>query len=192
MTEHKEPQARRMLRAFCCQQILRIGMAFAVLLLLPLLSCASAQMVNNPASDKIDAYGPVRRSQPQTGMVKYSADGTSSQIQERKRDAYKQMYNACGGSYEITTENIITDGASGTAVAGPIPGTNLGFASGTSQQLSTWVIQFRCVPGPARKRVERTSWTYDQCHEAGGIWTLFANTCKLPDDGDEDQNRQPE
>ncbi len=179
-----------MLRTCYRHHIAHIGMASAVLLLSPILSCASAQMVNNPAADNSD-YGPVRRTQPQTGMVKYSADGTSSQIEQRKRDAYKQMYNACAGSYEITAEDIMSDGSSGTAVAGPIPGTNLGFASGTSQQLSTWVIQFRCVPGPARKRVERTSWTYDQCHEAGGIWTLFANTCKLPDDGGGDQNRQP-
>ena len=167
---------------------IRLGPATVTSLLLGLANggcTTAAQMVNNPGQDAASPYAPVKRSAPQTGIIKYSADGPSLSVQQRKDDAYRQMHTACSGFYEITTEELVKDGATASVLDNQnILGSNVGLTTATAQSLSSWVIQFQCVPpvagAPQRPRV--TPRTYDECHAAGGQWVLFISECKLPDE----------
>ena len=68
-------------------------------------------------------YGPLNDAM-RTGVVKYSIDGANFLITRRRNDAYKKMYESCGGPYVIVTEgareenvrvvSTITDSSSGT------------------------------------------------------------------------------
>ncbi len=108
-----------------------------------MLGC-SAQMMNSPtASSGASRFAPVRRSTPEISVIKYSADGAPFLVQQRKDDAYRQMYTSCGGSYEILREELVKDGAQATAFDTPVLG--LAVTSVVAQPLSSWMIQFKCV-----------------------------------------------
>jgi hypothetical protein len=140
----------------------------------------SARMINNPAQGEVSQYGPVRRLAPQTGVVKYSADGSSAEVEQRKEDAYRQMYAACSGYYEIVAEELVQDGATSLGTQSVV--SNIGVAGTTAQALSSWVVQFRCVarePGAAPKPPP-TPRNYEECRDAGGQWYLFIDECRFP------------
>ena len=57
----------------------------------------------------------------------------------RRKDAYRQMSESCGGHYKIDTEGEQVSG--GTVVANPIGNGVIASA----QQTHNWYIQFSCV-----------------------------------------------
>lgn len=73
--------------------------------LLILGSCA-ASMVQDP--NKTPAYAP--KGYRQKGIVKYLNHGADSIIETRRESAFKQMYESCGGEYEITHEAPASSG----------------------------------------------------------------------------------
>lgn len=72
-----------------------------LVLLLILGSCANATMTKNP-NGKHDKYAP--KNYQGVGQVKYLNQGADSIIDGRREDAFKQMYMACNGEYEIVKE----------------------------------------------------------------------------------------
>jgi hypothetical protein len=127
----------------------------SLLLLFPASGCA-AQMLNSPTGAASSRYAPVRRASQEVGIVKYSADGAAFIVQQRKNDAYKQMYETCSGSYEIVREYLVKDGAAATAIDSPL--FNSSITSAVAQPLSSWVIEFKCVA----QGVVAEPFTYDQ------------------------------
>lgn len=135
---------------------------FGALIPLVLGACA-AHMVSNPSA--INSYGPVNAAE-RGGEIKYKATGALALA--RRQDAYKQMYQACSGSYRIdgesekpgatyTFSNSHTNAtASGVATTTYQPGgsTTHGTASGESNTTASAVtvqseyryIHFTCVP----------------------------------------------
>lgn len=104
-----------------------------------LLGC-SATMVNSPGMARsLSPYAPVNEAS-RGGVVKYLNQGASSVVRQRRDDAYRQMYTACGGSYRINAEGPNAEGG----VVIPIQG---GGAMWTQSQY--WYIQFSCVPPAA-------------------------------------------
>lgn len=105
------------------------------------LGCA-AQMLNRPSASS--AYGPVRRAGGgEVGVVRYYTDGAPPVVESRKQDAYKQMFEACGGLYEIVAEGPSQEGTS--AVAMDMPNTPLPMTAAAAVPMNVWTIQFRCV-----------------------------------------------
>jgi hypothetical protein len=100
-----------------------------------LLQGCAATMVSNPGSAENVQYAPVNESE-RSGMVKYLNQGADFVIKGRRADAYKQMHEACKGSYKIDSEGPQSNG-SVTAVAAP------GVAFTESNQY--WYIRFSCV-----------------------------------------------
>ena len=139
---------------------------------LVLLGCA-AHMVSNPSA--INSYGPVNAAE-RGGEIKYKASGALAST--RRQDAYKQMYQACNGSYRIdgesekpgatyTFSNSHTNAtASGVATTTyqPSGSTTYGTASGESNTTASAVtvqseyryIDFTCVPAPAKTAADST------------------------------------
>jgi hypothetical protein len=129
-----------------------------------ILSACGAHMVSNP-SPEANPYGPVNLAE-QGGEIRYKSSGVLSD--ERRKSAYKQMYEACKGSYRIDGEsdhpgarytivNSQTNGsATGSATTHYYPGgaTSYGSAQGQSSTTGTAVtiqteyryIHFTCVP----------------------------------------------
>ena len=73
-------------------------------------SCA-AQMVNKPGGSVQSPYAPTNE-MGRTGVVKYLNQGIDAIREERRKDAYRQMYNSCGGSYKIVAEGPRLEGGS--------------------------------------------------------------------------------
>lgn len=94
--------------------------------------CVGANMVSSPRSDS--AYGPINEGE-RVGVIKYLNAGADSVIKARREDAYKQMFDACSGRYEIVAEGGASEG--GTVIA---TGNSTTYV--TSQY---WYIQFKCV-----------------------------------------------
>jgi hypothetical protein len=69
-----------------------------------LVAGCSASMVNSPGtSSEASPFAPVNED-TRPGVVKYLNNGADFVIQQRREDAYKQMYEACGGKYRIDGE----------------------------------------------------------------------------------------
>lgn len=85
-----------------------------IITMLLVCSCA-AQMVSRPT---VSQYAPAGH-RP-TGEIRYLNDGSSDIITRRRDDAYKQMYEACNGRYEIVNEARTQDGQAYYAVMGSI------------------------------------------------------------------------
>jgi hypothetical protein len=51
------------------------------------------------------------------GMVRYSNEGSDSDINRRREDAYKKMFDACDGKYKITSEHVSAE----VAMIGRVP-----------------------------------------------------------------------
>lgn len=107
------------------------------LVLLFLMSC-TAQMVAPPGNTK-SKYAPANQSSNR-GIVKYSTEGASSVVAARREDAYKRMYNACGGKYIIVSEGMKPEGTYSmpvnTGSASPM------YVSGT---MNAMYIVFECL-----------------------------------------------
>jgi hypothetical protein len=74
--------------------------------LLFLVSC-SATMMNHGGNRS--AYAPA--GYQEKGVVRYLNNGASFIVNQRREDAFKQMYTACNGAYRITREGSEKDGA---------------------------------------------------------------------------------
>lgn len=99
-----------------------------------LLSGCTAKMVSRPGSISASQYAPVNEG-ARSGVIKYLNQGAESIVKKRRADAYRQMYEACGGTYRIDAEGPRAEG--GAAV--PI---------GEAAVIATteyWYIQFSCV-----------------------------------------------
>ena len=104
-------------------------------------SSCSARMVNAPGQSSAPSpYAPVNE-RSRGGVVRYLNQGLSPFIRSRREDAYRQMYEACSGTYRIDAEGPRSEGG----IVEPIQG---GGASYSETQY--WYIQFSCVPqGPS-------------------------------------------
>lgn len=123
------------------QGIARARIVFAGGLVATALGCG-AQMLNRPSSS--NTYGPTRRTDGgEVGIVRYYTDGAPQVVEGRKQDAYKQMYQACSGLYEIVAEGPSQEGA--TAVAMDIPNMPLPTTAATVAPMNVWTIRFRCI-----------------------------------------------
>jgi len=102
-----------------------------------LLTSCAAQMVTKPGgASGSSKYAPVNE-RSRSGLVKYLNEGAESVRKKRREDAYKQMYEACGGDYRIDSEGPSVEGG----VVAPIGNSAMVI---TSQY---WYIQFSCVDG---------------------------------------------
>lgn len=96
-----------------------------------LTGCTSATMVSSPTSGS--AYAPVNEG-ARSGLVKYLNEGADFVRNQRREDAYKQMYAACSGRYRIEAEGSNPEGG-----AFITSGQGAYWA-----QASYWYIQFAC------------------------------------------------
>jgi hypothetical protein len=95
-------------------------------------------MVNSPGASSLpSAYAPVNE-QSRPGLIKYLNQGAASVIAKRREDAYRQMYEACGGRYNIDAEGPV--GGEGYIM----PMTGGGYLTAQSEY---WGISFSCL-GP--------------------------------------------
>jgi hypothetical protein len=90
-------------------------------------------MVSPPGTSS-STYAPLNE-QSRSGIIKYLNQGAPSVIRDRREDAYKQMYQACGGFYTIDAEGPKVEGGVVTSMP-----TGLVYA-----QTQYWYIQFSCV-----------------------------------------------
>ncbi len=110
----------------------RTKVPLAIVGVLSLAGCMSAEMVSSPTSGS--AYAPVNEN-TRSGVVKYLNDGAGFVRKQRREDAYKQMHDACGGGYRIDAEGSNAEG-----------GTIVSSGSGSVWAQSTyWYIQFSCI-----------------------------------------------
>lgn len=91
----------------------------------------TATMVNRPGSHS--QFGPTNEgSRP--GTVKYLNQGADSVIESRRKDAYKQMYQACHGKYKILSEGPNAEGGAFIPVGNAL----------MYSQSQYWYINFQC------------------------------------------------
>jgi hypothetical protein len=109
----------------------------AALLVLALAGCG-AQSVRRPILVEDSPYAPLNNYAAKDGVVKYANEGIGAIVSARREAAYKEMFDACGGRYEILEE---TDGHEG-AVA-----TSIG-ASAVAVPVGMHYIRYRCASGP--------------------------------------------
>jgi hypothetical protein len=94
-----------------------------------------AHMVATPGGDPSTPYAPVNERQ-RGGVIKYRNAGLPGIRRKRRENAYKQMYEACGGTYRIDAEGPRSAG--GRIVSDALGGAEV-------QQYEDWYIQFSCV-----------------------------------------------
>jgi hypothetical protein len=107
------------------------------LILFTLLSGCAATMVNAPGGATNSRYAPTNEAS-RGGVIKYLNQGADFVIQNRREDAYKQMFNACNGKYKIDAEGPQSEGGMVLAMS---PGSAM---IGDNQY---WYIQFSCQKG---------------------------------------------
>lgn len=118
----------------------RVMKRILVLVALMVVGCG-ADMVNSPGRSGL-AYGPVNEAQ-RSGVVRYLNQGADFVIQDRRQDAYAQMYKACDGRYRIDAEGPQVRGGYVVPAGGML-------VAGTTEY---WYIQFSCVQtGPMAAR----------------------------------------
>jgi hypothetical protein len=100
-------------------------------LLLSTLLCVAPLLLN--ASD--DQYAPINQ-ESLTKTISYHLSPLGFVNAGRRKSAYKSMWQACGGKYEIVQEYDTLRGAIGSQFG------NNGFATA----LKSHVIEYRCVP----------------------------------------------
>jgi hypothetical protein len=94
-----------------------------LIVLLLITSCSSTMVKKVGQTSK---YAPVNYQD--TGAVQYNLAGANWLVEKRKEDAFKQMYEACNGSYEIKREGRKSE-----------------FMAVPSEQLSIHYIEFKCT-----------------------------------------------
>lgn len=108
------------------------SLAFLTLSVVYLTACATADLVH-PVGGSASSYAPSNESQ-RPGMVKYLNQGADFVIKARREDAYKKMYESCGGRYKIVSEGPRAEG--GAMV--PVGNTYM------FSQSNYWYISFQC------------------------------------------------
>jgi hypothetical protein len=112
-------------------------MRFITVSLLPgmifLIGCA-AQMVVNPGSQADSPYSPINEAS-RPGIIRYLSEGAQPVKEARRNDAYRKMYEACGGKYRILREGSRSEG-------GVVVPTGSGALYADSQYI---YIEFECV-----------------------------------------------
>ena len=153
-------------------------------------SCAqSAQMINAPGGGGASAYGPVKRTSEEIGRIRYSADGSSDVVQQRKEDAYRQMYIACNKEYEIIREELVAAGGAASVIDTPIPYVGGSVATAVAQPMSSWSIEFRCLASPRTVPDDNSIIAQTiRCKQSGGTFILFTQECQ-PRERDVDEHR---
>jgi hypothetical protein len=111
----------------------------SVICVLVLVGCG-AHMVSSPGATSRSPYAPVNE-KSRGGIIKYSNRGLPSLRQARREDAYRQMYTACGGYYNIDAEGPRSEG-------GQVYGDGQGGITYSSYEYL--YIQFSCVSPPRR------------------------------------------
>lgn len=90
-----------MLALYAILGIKKVKYLFSIALL-----CSSTLLIAGCSADMLvsptDKYGPT--SGDKIGRIKYLAEGASSVIESRRKDALKKMYDACNGRYKILDE----------------------------------------------------------------------------------------
>lgn len=111
----------------------RIGVLFS----LYVVAGCSATVVAPPGASMADSvYAPTnQKSRP--GVVKYLNQGATPVVNKRRESAYRQMHEACGGSYSILDEGPQSEGGSALPL-----GNGAIFA-----QSQYWYIRFACDGG---------------------------------------------
>lgn len=107
------------------------------------MSGCAARMVETHGASK---YGP--KNEAPGGRVQYISTGLAALVEARREDAYKQMFDACGGSYNIVRE---FDESNGSVTSGSSQNLGGGYTANsayTSQSMLR-VIEFACVPANA-------------------------------------------
>lgn len=95
-------------------------------------------MVVMPGTGTDSEYAPQNES-TRSGLIKYLADGASSVIEDRRKDAYRQMYEACDGKYIITREQIMPEGMTAIPIS---TGTGTMYTGASSMYN---YIEFECI-----------------------------------------------
>lgn len=111
------------MRRTLAAEILKVSAALVVGLFL---ACASAQMVESRGKS---AFAP--QGEREGGRVRYLFGGAEFVISARRENAYRQMYERCNGSYEISREWDET-GATVTSVYGQSSTTSNAWGSGSA------------------------------------------------------------
>lgn len=70
-----------------------------------LFSCGSADHVTKPTKPKYAPKGYAAK-----GVVKYLNQGADFVIKNRRENAFKKMYDSCGGEYKILSEGSKREG----------------------------------------------------------------------------------
>ena len=118
----------------------RISICGVVIIAVAMSGCG-AQMVSTRgnASSK---YAPINEKDANGGVIKYLNDGAAFVVQQRRDDAYKQMYNYCNGKYKIVKEGPQAEGGYAYTQSGQTENPfNAVTTFGTSQY---WYIWFEC------------------------------------------------
>ena len=104
-----------------------------LLLALFFVSCATSSHVMKPIKSE---YAPLNYQA--RGVVKYLNQGADFVIEDRRKHAFKTMYEICGGQYKIVSESAQTQSAGAMQV------TNTFWSSLNSNY---WYIGYECLPG---------------------------------------------
>lgn len=111
--------------------------------------CSAEQRVTRGES----MYGPINESRG--GEIRYLAEGANFVVSERREDAYRRMFQQCGGRYVIDREWNAADGevTVGSASATSVYGTAFASGEAYSKGVVYRYIAYSCVgegPKPPR------------------------------------------
>jgi hypothetical protein len=101
-----------------------------------------------------DKYAPINANE-QYGLISYVSDGADYIVEQRRKDAYKKMYEICHGRYKIVSVSNSIDGvgyissANVNGIGNNIGNSSFyhgnGLASGGLFSMHRIYIKFKCV-----------------------------------------------
>ena len=125
---------------------MRLGLIIPTLLLV---GCSSVDMLQAPGAVQTSKYGPVNQAtSSNVGAIQYMVGGLDSITQSRRENAFKQMFDACKGKYEIVDEHTSGGGTSEytpTQVTGAAGSMVNGMKEAQANPFMYRVIVFKCV-----------------------------------------------
>lgn len=110
-----------------------------IVAVMALIGCTTSQSVRRPGRSA-SPYAPLNE-KTATGVVRYATHYTAELTQKNHEDAYRQMYEACGGPYVIVREWGETQHNPYT-VAQPLGGSAI--VSGGDIPVEYTNIEYRC------------------------------------------------